>query len=156
MYKKILLAYDGTLEGRHALREGALIAKNYNAEVFLLSIMVTPGGVTGAESIYPEAVSNQLSYFKAVLDDGIARLKKIGIEPVVRMVNGDPRVELGKFAKEVRPDLLVIGYRQRPAVERWLFGSTASLMTDVVDCSILVGRNEITDIEFEQLLAISR
>ena len=39
MYKRILLAYDGSLEGRTALREGALLARQCDAEVFLLSVL---------------------------------------------------------------------------------------------------------------------
>ena len=35
MYKRILLAYDGSVEGRTALREGALLARQCGAEVFL-------------------------------------------------------------------------------------------------------------------------
>jgi len=34
MYKRILLAYDGSIEGRTALREGALLARQCSAEVF--------------------------------------------------------------------------------------------------------------------------
>jgi hypothetical protein len=39
MYKRILLAYDGSVEGRTALREGALLARQCGAEVFLLSVV---------------------------------------------------------------------------------------------------------------------
>jgi nucleotide-binding universal stress UspA family protein len=37
MYTKILLAYDGSIEGRRALREGAKLAQLCRAEVFLLA-----------------------------------------------------------------------------------------------------------------------
>jgi nucleotide-binding universal stress UspA family protein len=43
MYKRILLAYDGSVEGRTALREGALLAKQCGAEVFLLSVLTDTG-----------------------------------------------------------------------------------------------------------------
>jgi hypothetical protein len=36
MYTKVLLAYDGSIEGRRALREGAKLAQLCRAEVFLL------------------------------------------------------------------------------------------------------------------------
>ena len=39
MYKQILLAYDGSLEGLKALREGALLARSCSADVFLLCIV---------------------------------------------------------------------------------------------------------------------
>ena len=43
MYKRILLAYDGSVEGRTALREGALLARQCGADVFLLSVLVDTG-----------------------------------------------------------------------------------------------------------------
>ena len=39
MYKKVLLAYDGSIEGRRALREGAKLAQLCRAEVFLLAVV---------------------------------------------------------------------------------------------------------------------
>jgi len=43
MYKRILLAYDGSVEGRTALREAALLAKQCDAKVFLLSVLADDG-----------------------------------------------------------------------------------------------------------------
>ena len=42
MYKRILLAYDGSLEGRTALREGALLARQCGAQVFRYPSSSTP------------------------------------------------------------------------------------------------------------------
>jgi hypothetical protein len=39
MYKRSLLAYEGSAEGRTALREGALLARQCGAKVFLLSVL---------------------------------------------------------------------------------------------------------------------
>ena len=39
VYKKVLLAYDGSIEGRRALREGAKLAQLCRAEVFLLAVV---------------------------------------------------------------------------------------------------------------------
>src|SRR5207244_3763889 len=39
MYKRILMAADGSREGMVALREGALIAQVYKAKVFLLGVV---------------------------------------------------------------------------------------------------------------------
>ena len=44
MYNKILLAYDGSIEGRRALREGARIAQLCRAEVFLLAVVEVSAG----------------------------------------------------------------------------------------------------------------
>ena len=39
MYKRVLLAYDGSIEGRRALREGAKLAQLCGADVFLLAVV---------------------------------------------------------------------------------------------------------------------
>src|SRR5476649_164325 len=39
MYKKVLLAYDGSIEGRLALREGAKLAQLCHSDVFLLAVV---------------------------------------------------------------------------------------------------------------------
>jgi nucleotide-binding universal stress UspA family protein len=39
MYKRILLACDGSVEGRTALREGALLGRQCGAKVLLLSVL---------------------------------------------------------------------------------------------------------------------
>jgi nucleotide-binding universal stress UspA family protein len=49
MYKKVLLAYDGSIEGRLALREGAKLAQLCRAEVFLLAVVETSSSVAALE-----------------------------------------------------------------------------------------------------------
>lgn len=39
MYRTILLAYDGTREGRLALREGAMLAKAFQSHIVLLAVV---------------------------------------------------------------------------------------------------------------------
>ena len=50
MYKRILLAYDGSVEGRTVLREAALLARQCGAEVFLLSVLADAGTLLFAEA----------------------------------------------------------------------------------------------------------
>jgi nucleotide-binding universal stress UspA family protein len=49
LYKKVLLAYDGSIEGRRALREGARIAQLCSAEVFLLAVAEVSAETVGLE-----------------------------------------------------------------------------------------------------------
>ncbi len=54
MYGKILLAYDGSVEGRLALREGARLAKLCEADVFLLAVVNLSTGIIMAEGVAPD------------------------------------------------------------------------------------------------------
>src|SRR5437762_8029608 len=46
MYRKVLVAYDDSIEGRRALREGAKLAQLCRAEVFLLAVVELSSIVT--------------------------------------------------------------------------------------------------------------
>ncbi|HEX3919945.1 MAG TPA: universal stress protein, partial [Caulobacteraceae bacterium] len=78
MYKKVLLAYDGSLEGAIALREGAIIARQSNSKVFLLSVVPHLGGLQVAEGLHGGAVAHELERFREVLERGADRLTKLG------------------------------------------------------------------------------
>ena len=56
MYERILLAYDGSVEGRAALKEGALLARQDKAQVFLLSVVATSGALMAASSLLVLAI----------------------------------------------------------------------------------------------------
>ena len=68
MYKRILLAYDGSVEGRTALREGALLARQCGAEVFLLSALVDPGTFVFTGRLFRWKMTS-LKYLTRVLPD---------------------------------------------------------------------------------------
>ena len=86
MYKRILLAYDGSVEGRTALREGALLARRCGAEVFLLSVLVDPGTFVLTEVALAGASVQMEDDFIEVLNEGVARLRALGFDPVAKLV----------------------------------------------------------------------
>ena len=88
MYKRILLAYDGSVEGRTALREGALLARQCGAQVFLLSVLVDTGAFLLADVAHAGAFVQGEDAFPDVLNEGVARLKRLGFDPVAKMVRG--------------------------------------------------------------------
>jgi nucleotide-binding universal stress UspA family protein len=152
MYQRILLAYDGTVEGAVALREGALLARRCGAQVFLLSVIPRTGSVQVAESVYAGVVTQQLENYKALLERGAARLRELGMEPVTRLVVGEPAPEIGAFAKEIAADLVVVGHRKQSMLARWWSGATEAYLSDNITCSLLISRNAISDEAFEAAL----
>jgi nucleotide-binding universal stress UspA family protein len=145
MYKRVLLAYDGSVEGRTALREGALLARQCGAEVFLLSIVADPNAVLLAAAAQVGAYLPIEDDFTEVLNEGVARLKQLGFDPVAKLVRGEPAEEIGNFAKQVGADLIVVGHRRQSAFDRWWSGPKGAYLLDYTDCSLLVGRNVISD-----------
>jgi len=145
MYKRVLLAYDGSVEGRTALREGALLARQCGAEVFLLSIVADPNAVLLAAAAQVGAYLPIEDDFTEVLNEGVARLKQLGFDPVAKLVRGEPAEEIGNFAKQVGADLIVVGHRRQSAFDRWWSGPKGAYLMDYTDCSLLVARNVVSD-----------
>ncbi|WP_246263639.1 universal stress protein [Caulobacter soli] len=140
-----MLAYDGSIEGRRALREGALLARRCGARVFLLCVVVEGGGVQVAEAAQPGVIHELRQQSQAVFDEGVARLRQMGLDPTAKIISGDPSVEIRKFAQEVSVDLVVVGHRRKSLLERWWSGSSGAYLLDQIGCSLLVGRNTISD-----------
>ena len=152
MYKRILLAYDGSVEGRTALREGALLAKQCGAQVFLLSVLTETGTLLLSEVSVAVATAQMEEDFQEILKEGVARLKKLGFDPVAELVRGHPAEEIGKFAKKVGADLVVVGHRRQSAFDRWWSGPKGAYLMDYTDSSLLVARNAVSDEAIEELL----
>jgi nucleotide-binding universal stress UspA family protein len=149
MYRRILLAYDGTREGAIALREGALLAKQCGAQVFVLSVLPETEGVLMAEGIYGDVVGQQMDEYRGVLERGVEVLKRLGVDPVARLVVGEPAPCIGAYAKEVKAELVVLGHRRQSVLQRWWSGGTGAYVSDHVACSVLIARNAISDEAFE-------
>ena len=156
MYKRILLAYDGSIEGRTALREGALLARQCGAQVFLLSVLVDTGTLLLADVAHAGASVQVEDAFTDVLNEGVARLKQLGFDPVAKMVKGEPAEEIGAYARQIEADLIIVGHRRQSAFDRWWSGPRGAYLMDFTNCSLLVARNVISDeaIEAARLASI--
>ena len=152
MYARILLAYDGSPEGRAALREGALLAKHCGAQVFLLSVVAETPGVRMAEGVHAGAVAQQMQTYKDVLQGGVDRLRALGMEATAELVTGEPAQAIGAYATRIQADLVVVAHRKQTLFERWWSGSVGAFLSDHVSCSLLLARNTISDEAFETVM----
>ncbi|MFI4976671.1 MAG: universal stress protein [Caulobacterales bacterium] len=148
MYQRILLAYDGSLEGAIALREGALLAKRCGAQVFVLSVIPETAGARMAEGVHGDVIAQQIDSYKDLLSRGIARLRQLGLDPVAKLVIGEPAPEIGAYAREIKAELVIVGHHRQSFISRWWSGSTGAYLSDHVGCSVLMACNSISDEAF--------
>ncbi|MDB5454173.1 MAG: UspA domain protein [Caulobacteraceae bacterium] len=148
MYRRILLAYDGSREGRAALREGALLAHRLDAAVFLLSVVAESPGVRLGEAAYAGGVAHASNTYKDLFEEAMTKLRAKGMRPEGRIVIGEPTQAIAAYAREVEADLVVVGHRRQSMLERWWSGSTGAYLTDQLDCSVLIARQSVTDARF--------
>ena len=141
MYKTVLLCYDGSSEGRKALREGAALARVMGSETYLLAVCRNLVAATPPEGMSAALVESEESAARAILNEGVRRLVEAGIKAQGALLIGDPLMHIPSFATKIGADLIVIGHRPRSRLARWWSESPQSLLLNRVSCSLLVAMN---------------
>ena len=110
-YRKILLAYNGSQEGKRALLECADLASFLGAETHLLAVASMPPSLFLTEGFVPEELlEEEKKRTQAVLDEGIRTLRERGFNATGQLAVGEPVEEICRLREEPRrrPD------RRRP------------------------------------------
>ncbi len=141
MYKKILLAYDGSETGQKALIESREMADWGGAEIALVAVMPPPAAFIGGEGgVYDVGLEEEeRREFQSVLDDGVRRLNESGRKSLGELVVGEAVVEIAAYAARIGADLIVVGHRHLDGwAKRWWRGSTAKALIENAPCNVLV------------------
>lgn len=143
MYKKLLLAYDGSREGRAALREGAMLAHRFGAEVLLLAIVPSYASADAMGGVVLETADHH-----EILNEGLERARQLGLKGSGHVVQGEPVDAIKSWAARSGADLVVVGHRKRSLLERWWSGPGHLALSDHLNCSLLISLNEVSDEAF--------
>ncbi len=141
MYKRILLAYDGSEPGQKALLDCRDLAHLTHSELILVAVRPSPAALIGGESgIYdPELEKEEERQFKGILDEGLKRLSESGHKVRGELLVGDAVSEVTRFAKEIQADLIMVGHRHLTNfAARWWRGSVSKALIEHSPCSVLV------------------
>ena len=141
MYKKILLAYDGSETGQSALLQSREMADWGKSEVALVAVMPPPAAFIGGEGgVYDVGLEEEeRKEFQSILDDGVRRLMESGHKVSGELLVGEAVIEIADYAKKIGADLIVLGHKHLDGwAKRWWRGSTAKALIEHAPCSVLV------------------
>lgn len=138
MYRNILLCYDGTAEGRRALRQGADVAMCMKSRAYLLAICRNLLSTAVPEGVTPELVNAEQGAANQLLAEGVSWLEDHGVPADGQLVYGNPMVHIPEVARRIDADLIVVGYRYRTRLARWWSEEEEATLLTRVNCSILV------------------
>ena len=94
-YSKILLAYNGSVEGKRALLETADLASFLGAEMHLLAVASMPPSLFLTEGFVPEELlEEEKKRTQAILDEGIRTLRDRGFNAMGHLAVGEPVEEI--------------------------------------------------------------
>jgi manganese transport protein len=137
VYHRILVPLDHTRLDLLAVSHAAAMAKLYGAKLYLLHV---EEGVTS--QIYGgDASTAEVEAGQAYLDRIAQSLQGQGIAVETTIRNStSPGKEIVRFAREMRPDLLIMGAHGHGGLKDLIFGTTISPVRHNLDIPMLIVR----------------
>ena len=141
MYKKILLAYDGSEAGQRALLDCEELGQWSKAELFLIAVMPPAISPMDGETweFNTRSDEQERSHYQSTLDAGVRRLREAGLNAQGEVVMGGSVDEIVRAAKRVPADLIIVGHKHQSSLaQRWWRGSVSKSLIEQAPCSVLV------------------
>lgn len=137
LFKKILIATDGSKRTQNAVEMGLKIAKEQHSKVYVVYVVDT---VTFTSIPMDVTWENMYQLLKDEGEDAVKAVKNSApdVEVETHVVEGNPAVEITKFASDNGVDLIVMGTLGKSGIDRILLGSTAEKVIRIANCPVLV------------------
>lgn len=135
-YHNILVATDLHHED-NVINKALHLAKQNNAKLTIINVVPNLPCYMAAGLSSISDIEDQLMNEAKTKLENIKKL--VGDQAAFELLNGVPKLEIVRYAKEINADLIVIGSHGRGGVQR-LLGSTANGTLHRAPCDVLVIR----------------
>jgi nucleotide-binding universal stress UspA family protein len=144
LFKKILIATDGSDHAKHALNSAIEAADKYGAELIILTVVspLSPyvyAGEIGIDLI-TKLEEDLKEYHRRILSEAAetVKAKNLGVFFSTRLEEGHPDTVIVEIAKEEDVDLIVMGSRGLGGVTGLLLGSTSRHVVETSTKPLLI------------------
>jgi nucleotide-binding universal stress UspA family protein len=138
MVSKVAVGVDGSATAAKAVDMAVEVARRFDAEVFLLSVL-QDGRATSegreVDTVELEWASNPSARVQHLITSTQEQLSRSGVRCTVLSDEGDPGDVLVRLAEECAADILVVGNK---GMHRRVLGSVPNTVTHKASCSVLV------------------
>ena len=151
MYKKVLVALDGSEPSNNALNQAVAIASKFKAKLIMLAVVqrvmipIFPdegfGGVPlSAAKDMAQYQDKMRNVYQTVLNDADTKVTQQypDLEVEAILMEGRPSGTITDFAEENDVDLIVMGSRGIGGYTGWILGSTSRRVVDSCTKPILI------------------
>jgi len=137
LFKRILVAVDGSPASLHALTESCRLARAEHGSITVLSVMPPHDGELRLVGVRNLAALMQAPVDKALADaTRIAEAERISVRTVAGQ--GEPYEEIVTLAEEEQYDVIVLGVKGHNVSETVLMGSVTARVIGHADTNVLV------------------
>ncbi|WP_022660600.1 universal stress protein [Paucidesulfovibrio longus] len=136
--KKILLPVDDSEYSTRAAEMAARVARNFGAEVVVLSCYRIYKVPQFDDDTLGRAMDELIKSRVEIIERQTAPLREMEVEYETQILGGRPSDLVPKFAKEQGVDLVIMGSKGRSDLEGLLIGSVTHKVMQSVSCPVLV------------------
>ena len=139
MYKKILLASDGSENAGRAAKEAAKLAKKLSSQIILTYITGTPPQSKLVKANF-DVHSILIEDAEEKIKDTISTLKEDNIPYTLKVAIGDPADEIIRTASKEEAELIILGSRGLGTIKGVVLGSVSQKVTHNAECPVMIVR----------------
>lgn len=145
MYKKILVAIDGSEQAAKAALHGAELAVKLGAELILLHVVpILPSYASISPDqlgiVHQDITKEYYKQGREILNQARTELANYDINISSEISVGHPADEICKMAENCGCDLLIMGSRGLGQIKSYLMGSVSNRVCRLVACPVLIMR----------------
>ncbi|MBI5042381.1 MAG: universal stress protein [Nitrospirae bacterium] len=136
--KKILIAIDNSPASKKILSAGASLAKKYKSKATIVAVAPTSfeGDLNENEAkLLKDAV---IIRTRVILEDAAVMFKRVKLKINTVLREGDPAAEILLLAKEIKPDIIIVGSTGKGKIKRFFLGSVSRKIVELAKFSVLV------------------
>jgi len=138
MYKKILVANDGSEHARKALAKGIGLAVCFDAELHMICVEEHLPHYAATVGEVLEEKAEEDSYFGKLVQEAEEQASSLGVNLQSLITPGHEVETTVKYIESHGIDLLIIGFMGHSRVLGRIMGGSASNLTRLAPCSVLV------------------
>jgi nucleotide-binding universal stress UspA family protein len=140
MFKKILVAYDGSDGAQKALEAGIKLATTHQAELWAVTVQEKLPRYGGTIDEVQEEKEVADERYGKIVEQVRAKAKEMGLEIKTLRPFGHPAQTIVEVAKEGNFDLIAVGHSGLSGVWAAFLGTTAEKVSRHAPCSVLIVR----------------
>jgi nucleotide-binding universal stress UspA family protein len=140
MFRKVLVAYDGSEGARAALRIGIGLAKSSGADLHCILVEEHLPHYAATIDEVEDAKDRIVTYFRTLTKEAQDQALLAGVELQTVIRRGHEVETIVAYARDGQFDLLLAGYHGHSRIFDLVIGSTAQSIGRLSPCSVLLAK----------------
>lgn len=138
MFRRVLIAHDGSDHGWKAFSTGLALAARFGGGVHCVSVREKLPVYAATVGEVMEADSDIRAFFDALTARAREEAEKAGVPLTVKILSGHEVQVIVEYATSGQFDMMVIGFMGLSSLYDRIWGSTSQNLTRLSPCTVMV------------------